>query len=88
MTIEVAPKTVPTPCGKKPPCAVRLLKSRLCCGQKPENEQRAERQERDDRGDFDSGEPEFELTEGGDGEQVGRRHRDHQDAATAATAAR
>src|ERR1700753_797621 len=35
MTTETAPKTVPTPLGKKPPWAVRLLKSRPCCGQKP-----------------------------------------------------
>ena len=35
MTTEMAPNTVPTPCGKKPPCAVRLLKSRPCRGQNP-----------------------------------------------------
>src|SRR5580693_8237006 len=35
MTTETEANTVPTPCGKKPPCAVRLLKSRLRPGQKP-----------------------------------------------------
>ena len=35
MTTTMAEKIAPTPCGRKPPCAVRLLKSRLLCGQAP-----------------------------------------------------
>src|SRR4029078_2321752 len=43
-----------------------------------ENKERAERDEHDDRGHLDTGEPELELTERRHREQVGRRHQDQQ----------
>ena len=45
MTTTMPEKTAPTPLGKNPPCAVRLLKSRLLFGQMPEHEQGAEHEE-------------------------------------------
>src|SRR6478735_9645889 len=35
MTTSIAAKTAPGPAAKKPPCAVRLLKSKLLLGQRP-----------------------------------------------------
>ena len=51
-----------------------------------EHEERAESDERDDRGHLDAGEPELELTERRHREQVGRGHQDHQDQSAATTA--
>ena len=46
MTTTIAAKIAPTPIGKKPPFAVRLLKSMSWPGQRPKDEQRAQDQER------------------------------------------
>ena len=46
ITTTMLEKIAPTPCGRKPPCSVRLLKSMRLAGPEPEDEQRAEDQER------------------------------------------
>ena len=49
MTTRMAEKTAPTPLGKNPPFATRLLKSALLPGQRPNANSRAEDQEQHDR---------------------------------------
>ncbi len=46
MTVTTPAVTASSPLGKKPPCAVRLLKSRLALGQIPKHEQTADRRGR------------------------------------------
>ena len=48
-TTTMLEKIAPTPLGKKPPWSVRLLTSNDWSGHRPEDEQRAEHEERDDR---------------------------------------
>ena len=78
MTVTTPAVIARPPLGKKPPCEVRLLKSRLALGQMPKMNSAAADEEDDDGGDLDAGEPELELAERGDRDEVGPRHEDHQ----------
>ena len=79
ITTTMAAKTAPTPLGKKPPWEVRLEKSRCWPGPAARStNSRADTEEDHDGRDFDSGEPEFELTERRHREQIGGCHQQHQ----------